>query len=148
MKKKRNGPTTNVVRLIHMTEATQNAMYKFVTKITTRTTCSSTGHFRPRNSNILTEREKSEMGRPYIGELLRRLLKKNHNMIKRNFTGLPLLKVWRCGLVVDTWLRDQKVPGSSPGYARPTLSPWERLFTCIFLTPLMCKTSTRLWAVC
>ena len=38
---------------------------------------------------------------------------------------------WRCGLVVDTWLRDQKVPGSSLGYARPMLSPWERLFTCI-----------------
>ena len=48
-------------------------------------------------------------------------------------------KLGRCGLVVDTWLRDQKVPGSSPGYARSTLSPWERLFTCIFLTPLMCK---------
>ena len=36
--------------------------------------------------------------------------------------------MWRCGLVVDTWLRDQKVPGSSPGYAWSTLSPWERLF--------------------
>ena len=33
---------------------------------------------------------------------------------------------WRCGLVVDTWLRDQKVPDSSPGCARSTL-----LFTCI-----------------
>ena len=55
---------------------------------------------------------------------------------------------WRCGLVVDTWLRDHEVPGSSPGYARSTLSPWERLFTCIFLTPLMCKMSTRLKAVC
>ena len=76
MKKKRNGPTTNLVRLINMTEATQNAMYKFVPKITPRTTCSSTGYFRPRNSNILTEREKSEMGRLYIGELFRRLLKK------------------------------------------------------------------------
>ena len=32
---------------------------------------------------------------------------------------------------VDTWLRDQKVPSSSPGYARSTLRPWERLFTCI-----------------
>ena len=38
----------------------------------------------------------------------------------------------RCyGLVVDTWLPDQKVPGLSPGYARSTLCPWERLFTCI-----------------
>ena len=52
--------------------------------------------------------------------------------------------LWRRGLVVDTWLRDQKVPGSSPGCARSTLSPWKRLFTCIFQTPLMCKTSTRL----
>ena len=39
--------------------------------------------------------------------------------------------VWRCSLVLDTWLPDQKVPGSSPGYARSTLSPWERVFTCI-----------------
>ena len=38
---------------------------------------------------------------------------------------------WRCGLVVDTWPRDQEAPGSSPGCARSTLSPWERLFTCI-----------------
>ena len=37
----------------------------------------------------------------------------------------------RCGIVVDTWLRDKKVPGSSPGCATSTLSPWERLFTCI-----------------
>ena len=37
----------------------------------------------------------------------------------------------RRGLVVDTWLRDQEVPGSSPGSARSTLSLWERLFTCI-----------------
>ena len=39
--------------------------------------------------------------------------------------------MWRCGLVVDTRPRDQEVPGSSPGCARWTLSPWERLFTCI-----------------
>ena len=39
--------------------------------------------------------------------------------------------LWRRGLVVDTWLWDQEVPGSSPGCARSTLSPWERLFTCI-----------------
>ena len=29
----------------------------------------------------------------------------------------------RCGLVVDTWPRDQEVPGSSPSCARSTLSP-------------------------
>ena len=58
----------------------------------------------------------------------------------RNF----VVNLWRRGLVVDIWLWDQKVPNSSPGYARLTLSSWERLFTCIFLTPLMCKTSTRL----
>ena len=28
------------------------------------------------------------------------------------------LFTWRCGLVVDIWLRDQEVPGSSPGFAR------------------------------
>ena len=39
--------------------------------------------------------------------------------------------LWRRGLVGDTWLWDQEVPGSSPGCARSTLSPWERLFTCI-----------------
>ena len=39
--------------------------------------------------------------------------------------------MWRCGLVVDTWLRDQKIPGLSPGCARLTLGPWESLFTCI-----------------
>ena len=39
--------------------------------------------------------------------------------------------MWRCSLVVDTWLPDQEVPGSSPGCARSTLSLWERLFTCI-----------------
>ena len=40
--------------------------------------------------------------------------------------------VWRWGLVVDTWLQDQEVSGSSPGCARSTLSPWQRLFTCIY----------------
>ena len=35
--------------------------------------------------------------------------------------------------MVDAWLRDQKVPGSSSGCARSTLSPRERLFTCISL---------------
>ena len=44
-----------------------------------------------------------------------------------------------CGIVVDTWLRDQKVPGSSPGCARSTLSPWERLFTCISSSHLCVK---------
>ena len=39
--------------------------------------------------------------------------------------------MWRCGLVVDTWLWDQKVSGSSPGCARSTLSLRERLFICI-----------------
>ena len=24
--------------------------------------------------------------------------------------------MWRCGLVVDTWLRDHEVPSSSPGF--------------------------------
>ena len=38
---------------------------------------------------------------------------------------------WHWGLVVDTWLRDQKVPGLNPGYARSTLSLWKKLFTCI-----------------
>ena len=32
-------------------------------------------------------------------------------------------KLWRCGLVMDTWLQDQEVPGSSPGCARSMLSP-------------------------
>ena len=32
---------------------------------------------------------------------------------------------WRCGLVVDSWLQAQEVPGC----ARSKLSPWERLFT-------------------
>ena len=36
---------------------------------------------------------------------------------------------WRCCLVIDSWLWDQGVPDSSPGCARSTLSPWERLFT-------------------
>ena len=36
-----------------------------------------------------------------------------------------LISLWRCGLVVDTWPRDHEVPGSSPGCARSTLSPWE-----------------------
>ena len=39
--------------------------------------------------------------------------------------------VWRRSLVIDTRLRDQKVPGSDPGCARLTSSPWERLFTGI-----------------
>ena len=39
--------------------------------------------------------------------------------------------MWRRCLVVDTWLWDQEVSGSSPGYTRLTMSPWERLFTCI-----------------
>ena len=42
-----------------------------------------------------------------------------------------LLSLWRRGLVVDTWLWDQEVPGSSFGCARSTLSHSERLFTCI-----------------
>ena len=39
--------------------------------------------------------------------------------------------VWRRGLVVDPWLWEKEVWGSSPGCARSMLSPWERLFTCI-----------------
>ena len=39
--------------------------------------------------------------------------------------------LWRYGLVVDTWLRDQEISGSSSDCARWTLSPWETLFTCI-----------------
>ena len=39
--------------------------------------------------------------------------------------------VWRCGIVVNTWLQDQEVPGSSPGCAMSTLSPWKRLSSCI-----------------
>ena len=39
--------------------------------------------------------------------------------------------------MVDTWLGDHEVPCSSRGSARSTLSPWERLFVCIFLTPLV-----------
>ena len=35
------------------------------------------------------------------------------------------LYTWRCDLVVDTWPRDQKVVGSSPVYARSTLSHWK-----------------------
>ena len=54
-------------------------------------------------------------------------------------------QLWRRGLLVDTWLRDQKVPGSSPGCARLTLSPWERLFTCISSSHSCVKTDcTRL----
>ena len=34
-------------------------------------------------------------------------------------------------------LGGQEVPGSSPGYARSKLSPWKRLFTCIF-SPYSC----------
>ena len=32
-------------------------------------------------------------------------------------------KMWPCGLVVNTWLWDQDVPGLSPGRPRSTLSP-------------------------
>ena len=38
---------------------------------------------------------------------------------------------WRRGLVVDTRLRDQKIPSLSPCFNRSTFSLWERLFTCI-----------------
>ena len=41
------------------------------------------------------------------------------------------------GVVVETWLRDHEVPGSSPGCARSTLSPWERLFTCSILGSIL-----------
>ena len=41
------------------------------------------------------------------------------------------IKVWRPGLVEDTWLWDQEVLSSSPGCDRSTFSPQERLFTCI-----------------
>ena len=33
--------------------------------------------------------------------------------------------------MVDTWLWDQEVPGSSHSCARSMLSPWERFFTRI-----------------
>ena len=39
--------------------------------------------------------------------------------------------IGRRGLVVDIWIRDQEVLSSSRGCARLTLSPWERLFTCL-----------------
>ena len=45
---------------------------------------------------------------------------------------IKLTSPWRRGLVIDTWFRDQKVQGSSPGCARLTLSLEERLFTYIF----------------
>ena len=51
---------------------------------------------------------------------------------------LSTLILKQCDLVVDTWLRDQEVPGSSPGCVRSTLSPWERFFTCIS-SPHSCK---------
>ena len=41
------------------------------------------------------------------------------------------LPTWGRGLVADNWLWDQEVPGSSPGCVRSTLSPWDKLFTCI-----------------
>ena len=40
--------------------------------------------------------------------------------------------MWRYGLVVSTRLCDQKLRGSSLGFTRLTLSPWKRLFACIF----------------
>ena len=39
-----------------------------------------------------------------------------------HFTRL-LCTIWRCGLGVDTWLRDQEVMGSSSGCARSMLRP-------------------------
>ena len=42
--------------------------------------------------------------------------------------------MWRCGLVVDTWLGDQEVSGSSPGCARSTL---EKALYMHFLTPTL-----------
>ena len=55
--------------------------------------------------------------------------------------------MWRCGLVVDTWFWDQKVPGSSPALCQVDVEPLWKAFYMHFLTPLMCKTSTRLEAV-
>ena len=53
-----------------------------------------------------------------------------HNKTKVTIIGSDkFLYMWRRGQVVDTWLPE--VSGSSPGCAMSTLSPWERLFTCI-----------------
>ena len=47
------------------------------------------------------------------------------------------------GIVVDTWLRDQKVLGSNPGY----VLTFVKVLYMHFLTLLMCKTRTRLKVV-
>ena len=39
--------------------------------------------------------------------------------------------VWHGGHVVDTWLRDQEVPGTSPDCVESTLSPRGRLLKCV-----------------
>ena len=44
---------------------------------------------------------------------------------------IVIVILWRRGLVIDTWLWDQEVPGSSTGCATLKLSSWERLFTCL-----------------
>ena len=46
--------------------------------------------------------------------------------VSERFTGQ--FKLWRGGLMIDTWLWDQDVRGLSTGCARLVLSPWERHF--------------------
>ena len=64
-------------------------------------------------------------------------------------TAISSILVWLYGLVVEIWLWDQKLPSSSPGFTRSTLSPWERLFTCISLPTLGVKwvPSYRHWKI-
>ena len=58
-----------------------------------------------------------------------------HFLIKEELTIYRVYawceRMWRRGLVVDTWPMDPEIWGSSPGCARSTLSLWERLFICI-----------------
>ncbi|GFR88239.1 hypothetical protein ElyMa_000765700 [Elysia marginata] len=67
--------------------------YKNTEKIVSRKTCSSTGCLKAKNGNIIMENCKIlERWAEYIHELFDGNRKHDHNIMKRNFAGPPIMK--------------------------------------------------------
>ncbi|GFS06668.1 hypothetical protein ElyMa_006550700 [Elysia marginata] len=68
-------------------------MYKNTEEIVGKKTCSSTGCLKAKNGNIIIEKDKiRERWTEYIHELFDDNRKHDHNVMKRNFAGPPIMK--------------------------------------------------------
>ncbi|GFS15385.1 hypothetical protein ElyMa_006769600 [Elysia marginata] len=68
-------------------------IYKNTEEIVGRKTCSSTGCLKAKNGNIIMEKDKIlERWAEYIHKLFDDNRKNDHNVMKRNFAGPPIMK--------------------------------------------------------